>query len=93
MTIQSILLGICMATLLGALFHLWRGGGWVKLIAYLVAANLGFWVGHWAAGALNWTAGRVGPINLGGALVGGVLFLGLAYWLGQVEPPQGGKRA
>ncbi|WP_299028775.1 hypothetical protein [uncultured Thermanaerothrix sp.] len=91
MTIPSILLGLCTATLLGALFHLWRGGGWVKLVTYLTAANLGFWGGHWIASLLDWTAARIGPINLGGALMGSGLFLGLAYWLAQVEPPRGEK--
>lgn len=93
MTFQSVLLGACVATLLGALFHLWRGGNWVHLVVYLIAANLGFWVGHWMAGVLSWNAGRIGPLNLTGAAVGSILFLLIAYWLARVDSHKGGRQA
>ncbi|MGB9798599.1 MAG: hypothetical protein ACPLUL_00700 [Thermanaerothrix sp.] len=93
MTFQSVILGACVATLLGALFHLWRGGNWVHLVVYLIAANLGFWVGHWMAGVLSWNAGRIGPLNLTGAAVGSILFLLIAYWLARVDSHKGGRQA
>lgn len=93
MTLQSVILGTCVATLLGALFHLWRGGNWVYLVVYLIAANLGFWIGHWVAGAVSWNAGRIGPLNLTGAVGGSVLFLLIAYWLARVDPYQGGRQS
>ncbi|MCX8025170.1 MAG: hypothetical protein N3A60_08210 [Thermanaerothrix sp.] len=92
MTFQGVILGTCVATLLGALFHLWRGGNWVHLVVYLISANLGFWVGHWVAGVLSWSVSRIGPLNLFGAIAGSVLFLAIAYWLARVDTHQGGRQ-
>lgn len=81
MTIPSIIFGSIIALLLGAIFHLWRGGGLFKLIVYIAAALFGFWVGHGIANSLDVQFLAYGPLNLGLAIVGGIVFLGLAYWL------------
>jgi hypothetical protein len=81
MTIPSILLGSIIALLMGALFHLWRGGGFIQLVVYLAAALIGFWVGHGIGDSLDLEFLSYGPLHLGLALIGGIAFLGLAYWL------------
>jgi len=46
MTFPTIIFGLAIATLIGALFHIWKDGGLGKLILYLVLSWIGFWVGH-----------------------------------------------
>jgi len=53
MNIVTILFGWLMATLFGALFHLWRDGGFWKLLLYLGLSWAGFLVrelGSWRLG-------------------------------------------
>ena len=86
MTLPSFVLGAVIATLLGAAFHLWRGGGLGRLVLYLLLAWVGFWAGHWAAANLGWDLFRVGPLFLGVAILGslGALFGG--HWLLSIQP-------
>jgi len=86
MTLPSFVLGATVATFLGAIFHLWRGGGLGRLILYVLLAWIGFWAGHWIAANLGWDLFRVGPLFLGFAILGslGALFGG--YWLLIVQP-------
>jgi hypothetical protein len=81
MTIPSIILGSVIAVLVGAIFHLWRNGGFIQLVVYIVASVIGFWVGHGVAVIIDLDFLSYGPLRLGLALVGSVIFLGLAYWL------------
>lgn len=81
MTIPSILLGFVIASLLGTLFHLWRGGGAGRILFYLVLAWLGFFAGHLIAGWLGWPFLQVGPLNLGMAITGSILLLFSGDWL------------
>ncbi|MEW5829493.1 MAG: hypothetical protein AB1846_11425 [Chloroflexota bacterium] len=85
MTLPSILLGVVLSTLYGAAFHLLRGGSLGRLALYLVLSWAGFWIGHFAAGALGWSFVPVGALEAGFATLGSLLFLGLGYWLSLVE--------
>jgi hypothetical protein len=85
MTIPALLLGLLISTLYGAAFHLWRGGGFGKLLLYLVLGWAGFWIGHLLANQLGWTFGSLGPLRLGFATLLSAVFLGLGYWLSLVE--------
>ena len=75
MTIQGIILGIVVSSLLGLGFHLWRGGSLPRLVLYLFLGWLGFWVGHWIGALLNFALIKVGGLNLGVAMLGSILFL------------------
>lgn len=86
MTLPSFLLGATIATLFGAAFHLWRGGGPGRLILYLVLAWLGFWGGHWLASFFALDIFRVGPLFLGLAVAGSAGLLVLGHWLLVVQP-------
>jgi hypothetical protein len=86
MTLPSFLLGATIATLLGAAFHLWRGGGLGRLILYLVLAWLGFWAGHFLASTLGFELFRVGPLFLSLAVPGSIGLLALGHWLLVVQP-------
>jgi hypothetical protein len=87
MTLPTLVLGFILSTLIGALFHLWRGGGPGRLLFYLCLSWFGFWIGQWVASKLGWTFDKFGSIHIGAALIGSLLFLFVGYWLSlaQVE--------
>lgn len=86
MTLPSLLFGFVLSSLLGSLFHLWRGGKLGRLILYLLLSWVGFWGGHLLGNSLGIHIGQVGPLNLGLALVGCVLFLFAGHWIAMIKP-------
>jgi hypothetical protein len=86
MTLPSFILGATIATLFGAAFHLWRGGGLGRLLLYLALAWVGFWAGHWVALQADWGLFRIGPLYLGLAILGSLGFLFGGHWLLIVQP-------
>ena len=85
MTIPSIIIGIIISTIYGAVFHLWRGDGLGRLILYIILAWIGFWLGHLIGNAMGWTFLSLGPLRLGTATLGAAITLGVGYWLSLVE--------
>ena len=85
MTVPALLFGIFLSTLYGALFHFWRGGDKKRLILYLTLGWVGFWSGQILGTVMGWSFAEVGPLNLGMATLGAVIFLGIGYWLSLVE--------
>lgn len=85
MTIPSFLFGILISSLYGALFHLLRGGGLGRLLLYVILAWAGFWAGQYLAGQIGWTFLSLGPLHLGMATLGSLVFLGIGYWLSLIE--------
>jgi len=85
MTPQAILFGVLISTLIGALFHLWRGGGLSRLILYVLLSWLGFWGGHLLAASLKWNFAAIGPLNLGMGILMAVIVLAIGYWLSLVK--------
>ncbi|GAP22760.1 hypothetical protein [Leptolinea tardivitalis] len=86
MTLPAFLFGVLVSTCLGAVFHLWKGGSFTTLLLDLLVSWLGFWLGHFAGVSAGLAIGTVGPLRLGSAIVGGIIFLSLGYWLFQEEP-------
>jgi|WetSurMetagenome_2_1015567.scaffolds.fasta_scaffold166611_2 hypothetical protein len=85
MTFPAFLFGSLIALLFGAFFHLWKGGGFGKVILYLILSLFGFWVGHFVFELLGWNFLRAGPINIGSAIIGMLIFLLAGYWLSLVK--------
>lgn len=85
-TLPALFLGFIISTLIGALFHLWRGGGPGRLILYLMLGWLGFWFGQFLAVRFNISFASVGNLHLGMALIFGAIFLFVGHWLSLVEP-------
>ena len=85
MTLPAFIFGLLIASLYGAAFHLWRGGGIGRFFLYLVLSWIGFWAGHFLAERLGWTFGSVGPLHIGLATIFSFLFLFIGYWLSKVE--------
>ena len=85
MTLPSIILGLIISLLIGALFHLWRDGGLGRLMFYLTLSVVGFAGGQWIGVWRNWILFLVGPLDLGPAALGSFVILGDGYWLSLVE--------
>lgn len=86
MTVPSFVLGATVATFLGAIFHLWRGGGLGRLLLYMLLAWIGFWVGHWVASNFGWELFRVGPLFLGFGILTSLAALFGGHWLLIIQP-------
>jgi len=88
MNSATSIFGLVIATLIGALFHLWKDGGFWRLVLYLIASIIGFFVGHWVAGGFNLNLFNVGGLRLLGAVAGSILTLFLINWLSQGSQTQ-----
>lgn len=85
MTLPSIVLGLIFSLLIGSLFHLWRDGGAGRLLLYLALSVGGFAFGQWLGVWRHWILFPIGPLNLGLATLGSLVFLAVGYWLSLVE--------
>ncbi len=85
MTLPSIVLGLFFSLLIGSLFHLWRDGGLGRLMLYLTLSVFGSAAGQLFGIWRNWVLFPLGPLNLGLAVLGSFVFLGIGYWLSLVE--------
>lgn len=85
MTIPTIAFGFLIATVYGVIFHLIRGGGFGKLILYILLAWIGFWIGQILANQLDLTFLRLGPLNLGMATIFSFITILVGYWLSLVD--------
>jgi hypothetical protein len=85
MTLPALIFGGLVATLLGALFHLWRGGNFGRLVLYIILSWIGFWIGQLAAGVVGWGIINVGPLHLGMSILGSLIVLGIGYWLSLIQ--------
>jgi hypothetical protein len=83
----SLILGIILSTLYGAIFHFLRGGGSGRFILYLVLSWTGFLAGHYIAAFINISFDKLGELHIGFASLGSFIFLLIGYWLslGQIE--------
>jgi hypothetical protein len=85
MTIPALIIGVVISTLYGAVFHLLRGGSLGRLILYIMLSWLGFWIGNSIGEQMGWIFWSMGPLRLGMATLGSVVFLGVGYWLSLVK--------
>ena len=88
MTIPAFLFGCLVATLLGSLFHLWKGGGLLHILLFILFGIGGFWLGHLAASYWELALWNIGPIHFGPALILCIGFLFLAHWLFNFPAPK-----
>ena len=85
MSLPSIFLAFLVASLYGALYHLWRGGGPKRIFFYLFLAWLGFFGGQFFAFWRGWFLLPVGTLNVGFGSLGALLFLFAGDWLAKIE--------
>jgi hypothetical protein len=92
MTLPAAVFGLLCALLIGALFHVVLDGGPGRLLLYLLLSVAGFGAGQWAAASRGWTLFPIGPLDVGVAAIGSIVFLVLGRWLSLVRPPDGGSQ-
>ncbi len=85
LTLPAFLFGLLVASLYGAAFHLWKGGGPGRLFLYLLLSWAGFWLGHFAAARIGISLASVGPLRVGVATIGSLLFLFVGHWLSLIQ--------
>ncbi|VAW38494.1 hypothetical protein MNBD_CHLOROFLEXI01-1221 [hydrothermal vent metagenome] len=78
---SGLILGFLLATAYGAGFHLLLGGPARRIILYLMAAWIGFSIGHIVGDLLNLTFLRLGVLQLFSASIGAWLSLISSWWL------------
>jgi hypothetical protein len=89
MSLPALILGFLLASLYGAIFHLFLGGGLGRLLLFLILGWLGFLAGQILASSQGWTFDQVGALHLGTASVTSFMFLGIGHWLSLIEVERG----
>ena len=85
MTLPTILFAFLIALLYGAVYHLIRGGGFWRLLFYLVLSVSGFVIGHLIGIWRSWTVIPLGSLNLGMSTLGSIVILVIGDWLSRIE--------
>jgi hypothetical protein len=85
MPLPTILLGVLISTLIGALYHLIRGGSWRRMLLFLVLAWAGFWLGDTLGWYLGWNFAAMGILNVGMGVVLCLVFLAVGDFVSQIR--------
>lgn len=85
MNIAAVLLGLLVATLIGAVFHLWKGGSLGRLLLYLLLGWAGFLTGHVLGGVLAWDFASLGGIRFGMGVLVAVAAEFVGHWLSLIQ--------
>ena len=75
MYLPTIVFGMLLSTLIGALYHLLRGGSSKKIWLYLFLSWAGFWLGDTLAFYTGWSFLTAGVLNAGMGAVLSIAFL------------------
>lgn len=81
MTFSAFIYGTLIALLLGSAFHLWKGGSFGRIVLHNIMSFLGFWAGHFVGARANFSLWITGPISMGTAIIGSIIFLLVGHWL------------
>ncbi|MCC6800571.1 MAG: hypothetical protein IT325_10660 [Anaerolineae bacterium] len=87
----SVIFSFILATLYGAVFHLVSGGDARRLALFLLAAWLGFALGHLVGDLVDLALFDIGPLHVLPATVGAWLALVVARLLTR-QPPRAAAR-
>jgi len=85
MSAPAVLLGVLIASAIGFIFHLFRGGRLARLGLYLGTAWVGFFAGHFVGEWWAWRTLRLGSINLFASILGAMVGLLVANLLAGPE--------
>lgn len=81
-TSSALVLGFLMATAYGAGFHFILGGPAKRIILYVLAAWIGFTIGHFLGDFFNIDLFKLGAVHLFSASFGAWIALLTSWWLG-----------
>ncbi len=85
-TLPSIILSVVIASLIGLVFFLLFGKGWLRLLVYWVVALAGFFVGETVTLLLRFSLLPIGSVNLIEATVTCLLALLITRIVWKSEP-------
>jgi len=85
MTLPSSLFALLIALFYGALYHLFRGGGFWRLMLYLGLSVIGFTAGYFLGLWQGWIFLPLGAIDLGSSSAGSLVILIIGDWLSRIE--------
>ena len=85
MTIPTLVFALAIALFYGSLYHLLRGGGFWRLVMYLILSAIGFAIGHLIGLWQGWIFIPLGSLNLGMSTLGSAAILLLGDWLNRFE--------
>jgi hypothetical protein len=80
-TAAGLVLGFLLATAYGAGFHVVLGGPARRIVLYVLAAWIGFTIGHFLGDFLDITMLTLGAVHLFSASLGARLALLSSWWL------------
>ena len=83
----TILFGILLSTIYGAVFHYLRGGSSRRLLLDVLVAWAGFWGGDQVGYYMGWTFWSVGLLNAGMGTVASLALLILVDVLSHIRLP------
>lgn len=86
MTLPSLLLALLIALLIGALFHVVRGGSGWRLLLYFGLSILGFALGQTVGLWFGVLLFKLGGLEIGLGLAGSLLILLVGEWLSRIKP-------
>ncbi|MCA9938555.1 MAG: hypothetical protein KC418_07935 [Anaerolineales bacterium] len=84
-TAAGVVLGFLLASIYGASFHLILGGPARRIVLYVLAAWLGFALGHLAGDLLHIDLLKLGALHLFSASLGSWIALVASLWLSKHE--------
>lgn len=76
----SLILGFLLSTAFGSGFHVLMGGPTRRILLYVLAAWIGFGLGHFVGDLLNIEVLLLGPLHLLTASLGAWIALIFSYW-------------
>ena len=85
MTIPMLIFAFLIASLLGALYHLIRGGGLGKLFLDLLLSWVGFTLGHILGVWQGWSLFPLGGLDLGLSIPAALILLVGVDWISRIR--------
>lgn len=86
MTFPLLLFALLAALLLGALFHVLRGGNGWRLLLYFMLSVFGFAAGQALSMWRGWRLLDFGALDIGAGAIGSLIFLIAGDWLSRGKP-------
>ena len=85
MTVPAIIYSFLLASFLGSIFHLWKGGGGGRYLLMLILSWGGFVLGHLLGSSWDIQFLMIGPVYGGFGILGSLLLLFLGNWFSQLD--------
>lgn len=92
MDIPTLLFGTLLALILGAIYHLLRGGRFGRLLIFLLFSCVGFVIGQWLGVTYELGFIKLGGVYLLPAAASSLVFLAIGDWLSLKQPEKKRRR-